>query len=66
VKRFIESYDGRPFDLIVVGGGITGACVAYDAARRGLGVALLEKKDFGWATSAATSKMIHGGLRYGP
>jgi glycerol-3-phosphate dehydrogenase len=64
VKRFIESYDGRPFDLIVVGGGITGACVAYDAARRGLGVGLLEKKDFGWATSAATSKMIHGGLRY--
>ena len=64
VKRFIESYDGRPFDLIVVGGGITGACVAYDGARRGLRVALLEKKDFGWATSAATSKMIHGGLRY--
>jgi len=64
VKRFIESYDGRPFDLIVVGGGITGACVAYDAARRGLRAALLEKKDFGWATSAATSKMIHGGLRY--
>jgi len=50
--------------LIVVGGGITGGCVAYDAARRGLRVALLEKKDFGWATSAATSKMIHGGLRY--
>ena len=64
MKRFIESYDGRPFDLIVVGGGITGACVAYDGARRGLRVALLEKKDFGWATSAATSKMIHGGLRY--
>jgi len=64
VKRFIESYDGQPFDLIVVGGGITGACVAYDAAGRGLKVALLEKKDFGWATSAATSKLIHGGLRY--
>ncbi len=64
VKRFIQSYDGEVFDLIVVGGGITGACVAYDAARRGLRVALLEKKDFGWATSAATSKMIHGGLRY--
>ena len=64
MKRFIESYDGRPFDMIVVGGGITGACVAYDGARRGLRVALLEKKDFGWATSAATSKMIHGGLRY--
>ena len=64
MKRFVESYDGLPFDLIVVGGGITGASVAYDAASRGLRVALLEKRDFGWATSAATSKLIHGGLRY--
>lgn len=64
MKRFLEDYDGKPFDVIVVGGGITGACVAYDAAKRGLEVALLEKKDFGWATSAATSKLIHGGLRY--
>lgn len=64
MKRFLETYDGEAFDLIVVGGGITGACVAYDAASRGLRVALLEKKDFGWATSAATSKLIHGGLRY--
>ena len=50
--------------MVVIGGGITGAAVSYDAARRGLSVALLEKKDFGWATSAATSKLIHGGLRY--
>ncbi len=64
MKRFLDSYDGGAFDLIVVGGGITGACVAYDAASRGLRVALLEKKDFGWATSSATSKLIHGGLRY--
>ena len=64
MKRFIESYDGRPFDVIVIGGGITGAAVAYDAASRGLSVALVEKKDFGCATSAATSKLIHGGFRY--
>ncbi len=64
MKRFIESYKGEQFDLIVIGGGITGAAVAYDAASRGLKVALCEKNDFGWATSAATSKLIHGGLRY--
>ena len=64
MKRFIESYQGEIFDVIVIGGGITGASVAYEAATRGLKVALLEKKDFSWATSAVTSKMIHGGLRY--
>ena len=48
----------------MIGGGITGAAVAYDAASRGLSVALIEKGDFGAATSAATSKLIHGGLRY--
>lgn len=64
MQRFIEHFDGKSFDLIVVGGGITGATVAYDAALRGLSVALLEKEDFGHATSAATSKLIHGGLRY--
>lgn len=64
MKRFIEDYNGENFDLVVIGGGITGAAVAYDAASRGLSVALLEKGDFGGATSSATSKMIHGGLRY--
>jgi len=64
MRRFIETYDGRPFDVIVVGGGISGAAVAYDAASRGLSVALLEKQDFGCATSAATSKLIHEGFRY--
>ena len=64
MKRFIENYQGNKFDLIVIGGGITGATVAYEAASRGLSVALIEKSDFGSATSAATSKMIHGGLRY--
>jgi glycerol-3-phosphate dehydrogenase len=51
-------------DLLIVGGGITGACAAWDASLRGLRVALVEKGDFGAATSAATSKLIHGGLRY--
>jgi len=64
MRRFIENYINEHFDVIVIGGGITGASVAYEAATRGLKVALLEKKDFSWATSAATSKMIHGGLRY--
>ncbi|MCK5845879.1 MAG: glycerol-3-phosphate dehydrogenase/oxidase [Bacteroidales bacterium] len=64
MDRFINNYQGKEFDLIVIGGGITGASVAYEAASRGLDVALLEKSDFGSETSAATSKMIHGGLRY--
>ncbi len=64
MKRFIENYKGEEFDIAVIGGGITGAAVAYDAASRGLKVAIVEKNDFGWATSAATSKLIHGGLRY--
>ncbi len=64
MKRFIENYSGEMFDIIIIGGGITGAAVAYDAASRGLSVALVEKQDFGCATSSATSKLIHGGLRY--
>lgn len=64
LKRFIEESTEEQFDIIVVGGGITGAAVAYDAASRGMKVALFEKSDFGGATSAATSKLIHGGLRY--
>ncbi|MBN2159095.1 MAG: glycerol-3-phosphate dehydrogenase/oxidase [Spirochaetes bacterium] len=64
MNRFIEQYSGEKFDIVIIGGGITGAAVAYDAASRGFSVALLEKGDFGAATSAATSKLIHGGLRY--
>ena len=52
------------FDLLVIGGGVTGACIARDAASRGLKVALVEKNDFAHATSAHNSKLIHGGLRY--
>lgn len=55
--------DGR-FDLLILGGGITGAGVALDAATRGLRVALIDKGDFASGTSSASSKLIHGGLRY--
>lgn len=64
MKRCIEEPVAHAYDVIIVGGGITGAAVAYEAASRGLKTALVEKKDFAWATSAATSKLIHGGLRY--
>lgn len=52
------------FDLLVIGGGITGAWTAYDAARRGLKVAVIDRTDWASGTSSASSKMIHGGLRY--
>lgn len=64
MKRDLAELNRREFDLCVVGGGITGACVAWDAALRGLSVALIEKGDFGEATSSASSKLIHGGIRY--
>ena len=56
--------DFGEYDLVVVGGGINGAGVARDAAGRGLRVALLEQGDFGGGTSSASTKLIHGGLRY--
>lgn len=55
---------GTVFDLVVVGGGITGASVARDAAARGFSVLLVEKDDFAAGTSSRSSKLIHGGLRY--
>ena len=55
---------GEPVDLVVVGGGITGAGVALDAASRGLSVALLERRDLAHGTSRWSSKLVHGGLRY--
>jgi glycerol-3-phosphate dehydrogenase len=60
----LEDLAGREFDLLVVGGGIIGAGIASEAARAGLAVALVDKADFGSATSSASSKLIHGGLRY--
>ncbi len=52
------------YDVIVIGGGINGVAVASDAAGRGLNVALVEMNDLASATSSASSKLIHGGLRY--
>ena len=53
-----------PWDMLIIGGGITGAGIAREAARRGLAVLLIEQKDFAWGTSSRSSKMVHGGLRY--
>ncbi len=64
MQRDLARLSDQRFDLLVVGGGITGVCVARDAARRGLKVALAERNDFACATSAHNSKLIHGGLRY--
>jgi glycerol-3-phosphate dehydrogenase len=52
------------WDLVVVGGGITGAGIFHEASARGLKVLLVEQKDFAWGTSSRSSKMVHGGLRY--
>ncbi|MDK9557982.1 glycerol-3-phosphate dehydrogenase/oxidase [Marinobacter sp. M216] len=54
----------RRFDVVVVGGGITGAGIAREAAGSGLQTLLVEQKDFAWGTSSRSSKMVHGGLRY--
>ena len=64
MKREFSSLAGRHFDLLVCGGGIYGAWTAYDAALRGLSVAIVEQGDWAGATSSASSKLIHGGLRY--
>ncbi len=64
MERYIAQQQTGHFDLIIIGGGITGAALAYEAGMRGLKTALFEKSDYGAATSSATSKLIHGGLRY--
>jgi glycerol-3-phosphate dehydrogenase len=63
-RRALAEAASRGVDLLVIGGGITGSGVAWDAASRGLSTLLIERRDFGHATSSRTSKMIHGGLRY--
>src|SRR5207253_8781590 len=62
--RDLEALTGRTFDVLVVGGGIYGLAIAYDAAQRGLGVALVERHDFGSGASFNHLRTIHGGLRY--
>ncbi|MCX6387123.1 MAG: glycerol-3-phosphate dehydrogenase/oxidase [Solirubrobacterales bacterium] len=60
----IRALSAQSFDVLVVGGGITGAGVALDAAQRGYSVALVERNDFASGTSSRSSKLVHGGLRY--
>lgn len=64
MRRDLEAMAAVEHDLVIVGGGITGASVAWDAALRGLKVALLEKDDFAHGTTSGSSKLVHGGLRY--
>ncbi|HVJ65606.1 MAG TPA: glycerol-3-phosphate dehydrogenase/oxidase, partial [Bdellovibrionota bacterium] len=62
--RSSEAGAPQTFDICVIGGGITGAAIARDAAMRGLDVLLVEKNDFAWGTSSRSSKLVHGGVRY--
>jgi len=64
LKRDPVGLSGREHDAVILGGGITGAFLALDLTLRGLDVALVERDDFGAATSAASSKVLHGGIRY--
>src|SRR5437763_3541452 len=64
MKRDVAALADGSFDLLILGGGITGAGVALDAVLRGLRVALIDKGDFASGTSSISSKLVHGGLRY--
>lgn len=64
MTRDLSCLAGKDFDLLIIGGGIVGAGVAWDAALRGFSVALVEKGDFASGTSSKTTKLIHGGIRY--
>ena len=63
-RRDLALLATQPFDVLVVGGGITGAGIARDATLRGLTVALVDKGDFGSGTSSRSSRLVHGGVRY--
>ena len=63
-ERSLERLRVETFDLLVIGAGIVGARVAFEAAHTGLRVALVDAGDFGGATSSASGKLVHGGLRY--
>ncbi len=64
MRRDLAALAAREHDLVVVGGGIYGAAAAWDAAQRGLSVALVERDDFGAGASWNSLKTIHGGMRY--
>ena len=63
-RSALARLESRGFDVVVIGGGATGAGSALDAATRGLNVALVEARDFASGTSSRSSKLVHGGLRY--
>ena len=63
-EQALDRLAGETFDLLVIGGGVTGCGAALDAASRGLSVALVEQRDFASGTSSRSSKLFHGGLRY--
>lgn len=63
-EKNIQKLGQQVFDLAIIGGGITGAGVARDAASRGMKVALIEANDFAFGTSSRSSKLVHGGIRY--
>src|SRR6266849_4644044 len=65
-KHNLETLAADRFDVLVIGGGVTGAGVALDAAARGYSVALVEKIDFASGTSSKSTKLVHGGIRYLP
>src|ERR1700730_8951719 len=63
-KKIVHSLKGEEFDVLVIGGGITGAGIAFDAVTRGMKTALVEMQDFAAGTSSRSTKLVHGGLRY--
>jgi glycerol-3-phosphate dehydrogenase len=63
-KDLFGEAQAEVFDVLIVGGGITGACAARDAVRRGLSTAIVDKSDWAYGTSSRSSKLVHGGLRY--
>ena len=65
-SAYLDRMNAETFDVLVIGGGITGLGVAVDAAARGYTVALVEKADFGASTSSKSTKLVHGGIRYLP
>ena len=62
--KLLRQYQAQTWDLVVIGGGITGVGIALECQKLGLKVLLLERQDFSWGTSSKSSKMVHGGLRY--
>lgn len=63
-RENIWAHIGETWDVVIIGGGITGAGILREATRRGLRALLIEQRDFGWGTSSRSSKLVHGGLRY--